>query len=843
MRSVRINFALMEAATLAVVIVFFVIVFMTLQDAIRDDYIRSHKTEIDRIEKIVEVLIGGPAHDLEHFVTMPESAGTVAMMHEFDDLYVVGNDRKIQRILIKGGRSLIFPGYDLAASAPGAFLAGVAEGPVSRSPMFRAVENGELSVYLVHKGGQGWLVGRVGLDQFMNDLKSIAVSTESVIVFASRDGFVLAGTRAPFPLQVLPAESSGVMDLGETAYAFYRKNFAAIENDIVIFSPMAAAYVLIRTTKLIAYLALVVLVIIVALKVSWQNVLIIRPLGDFSAAIRRWKIEGGLPSIPEKFLRYQEIRDLESAFRHSAGIIREYVDMINRSRAALEESEKKYRSLVEEMRDGFFMTDTRGVITFANGALANMFGLPAPEDMTGRGFSRFFDETGTEEAVARFAAFVAGGLDTDFMAELLGRRPDNTTFFFELKASAVNAGGVMKGTRGIARDITERKISEDALRNAYLELEAANEELNATNEELAATLDELTRSQQDLEKNYREVRESESRFRAIFEHSLDAISVSKDGINRYVNPAHVRLFGYETAAQIEGRPVFDMIPPSEHARVREDIRRRAGGETDSLSYESKVLRADGTELFAELHVASFPLNGEMHTLAFIRDITGRKRGEEALRASLAEKETLLKELYHRTKNNMQVLISMLALQSARAADESVSRVFQETANRISSIALVHQKLYQSQNLSRIDLKDYIEELVPLLISSYGLAGGAVNQEYALESADVLIDAAIPCGLVLNELVSNTLKYAFPDGARGTLGVSLRRLPGGEIEIGFADDGVGMPPGFDFAHVKTLGIAMITTIVRHQMQGSIEFPEHDGFRCVIRFNPELYSERI
>ncbi len=495
------------------------------------------------------------------------------------------------------------------------------------------------------------------------------------------------------------------------------------------------------------------------------------------------------------------------------------------------------------MRDGFFMTDSRGVITFANGALAAMFGFDEPARMIGRGFVEFVDEESREETITKFAAFMTSDRDTDYLAEIRTRREDGTVFFIELKASAIRSFGAMTGTRGIIRDITERKRAEDAIQNANRDLEAANEELNATNEELAGTLQELVRSQEELEGKYSELKESEARFRAIFDNSLDAISVSRDGVNLYVNSAYVQLHGYADASEIIGRPVMDMIPAAYSETVGADIRRRAEGDTQPRSFESRGLRADGSEFDFEVHVSGFPLGGITHSLAIIRDISGRKRAEEAMRASLEEKETLLRELYHRTKNNMQVLISMLALQAAGEKDERILRVFRETAGRISSIALVHQKLYRSQNLSRIDLREYVEELVPLMMSSYGVTTGSIAQDYRLASMQVLIDIAIPCGLVLNELVSNTLKYAFPDGRKGTLAVSLRELPGGAIELAYADDGVGMPEGFDFSAVKTLGISMVRNIVEHQLQGTVEFPAAKGFACVMRFDPVLYAERL
>ncbi len=228
----------------------------------------------------------------------------------------------------------------------------------------------------------------------------------------------------------------------------------------------------------------------------------------------------------------------------------------------------------------------------------------------------------------------------------------------------------------------------------------------------------------------------------------------------------------------------------------------------------------------------------------------RNQAEEQIKASLREKEVLLKEIHHRTKNNMQVISSILALQSDMLEHDQVKKIFKDTENRIKSMALVHQKLYQSNDLSNINLKEYIDELAELLLKSYN----AEKISFILETLEtdnsfVLIDIAIPCGLILNELITNSLKYAFPGDSQdkidetGEIRIKLNRTDNHEIFIRFSDNGIGFPENFDFENADTLGLRMIISIVEHQLGGTIDFETNNGMTCQIKFNDNFYSERV
>lgn len=225
-----------------------------------------------------------------------------------------------------------------------------------------------------------------------------------------------------------------------------------------------------------------------------------------------------------------------------------------------------------------------------------------------------------------------------------------------------------------------------------------------------------------------------------------------------------------------------------------------------------------------------------------RDITDRKIAEKKIQTALEEKETLLRELYHRTKNNMNVISSMIALQKGCIPDKETGIILRELEDKIRTMALVHERLYKSKNLSRIDLREYIRDLVDLLIKSHGRSPNAVAPSLEMESVPILIDTAIPCGLVLNELVSNGFKHAFSNEKQGKLRMKLSRS-GEHIELLYSDNGPGVPDGFDFRAQKTLGLQTVFGIVEHQMRGTVEFDGTNGLSCRIRFKDSQYEERV
>ena len=210
-----------------------------------------------------------------------------------------------------------------------------------------------------------------------------------------------------------------------------------------------------------------------------------------------------------------------------------------------------------------------------------------------------------------------------------------------------------------------------------------------------------------------------------------------------------------------------------------------------------------------------------------------KRREAFLAASLREKEVLLREVHHRVKNNMQVISSLLSLQSRRVSDTGVQEMFREAQRRIRSMALIHERLYHSSDLSRVEFSQYLGNLAGHLFQSYQVPASRVRLRLDTEEAFININTAIPCGLIVNELISNALKHAFPDGRTGEVAVELRRAPGNTYLVGVSDNGVGYPPGLDFRCTETLGMQIVNTLVG-QIDGTIDYRGDTGTAFVVCF---------
>lgn len=313
-----------------------------------------------------------------------------------------------------------------------------------------------------------------------------------------------------------------------------------------------------------------------------------------------------------------------------------------------------------------------------------------------------------------------------------------------------------------------------------------------------------------------------------------------DGEFLVVNPAMGKMFGY-TAEEFKTLNAKELYP---EAKDRLNFRKLLEEKKVITGFEEVLIKKDKTILYTlESSKLVTDENGNIFFEGVIEDITKRKEAEEALTESLKEKDVLLRELYHRTKNNMQVISSLLALKADLINDESAKNILNEMGARIRAIALIHQKLYQSKNLSRIDLKEYIKDLAKLLTDSYKTTSGKISLVLELESVNVLIDTAIPCGLIINELITNSLKYAFPGDREGKISIKLHQSKDGVIALEIADNGIGIPEDKDLLNSGSLGIQLIKSIAEYQLFGDIDFQTKNGVSCIINLKDILYEERI
>ncbi|MBW4681612.1 MAG: PAS domain S-box protein [Microcoleus vaginatus WJT46-NPBG5] len=215
------------------------------------------------------------------------------------------------------------------------------------------------------------------------------------------------------------------------------------------------------------------------------------------------------------------------------------------------------------------------------------------------------------------------------------------------------------------------------------------------------------------------------------------------------------------------------------------------------------------------------------------DITERQQAQEQLKVSLKEKEVLLKEIHHRVKNNLQIISSLLKLQSSYLKDIEAQTLFKDSYNRVRSMALIHEKLYRSSDLAKIDLADYIRNLLGNLFSSYGVSSQAIELKLKVDNISLDVDTAIPCGLIINELVSNSIKYAFTPGLRGKICVEFYLKRENEYILLISDNGVGLPSGFDLEQTDSLGLQLVFNLAE-QLGGSINLNTDNGTKFKIKF---------
>jgi len=317
-------------------------------------------------------------------------------------------------------------------------------------------------------------------------------------------------------------------------------------------------------------------------------------------------------------------------------------------------------------------------------------------------------------------------------------------------------------------------------------------------------------------------------FLRFFQTSGDIMVIADpNGAFLKTNPACTELLGY-TTAELVAKPFVDFIHPDDkQPTLDEMVRQQQVG--SSLNFENRYRCKDGAYRWLSWR-ATF-VQAEGITYATARDVTERKQAEEQIQRSLKEKEVMLKEIHHRVKNNMQVIYSLLNLQAKGIADTTVRAMFEESQNRISSMALIHEKLYRSKDMAHVDFKDYLKNLVQGIANTFKRNDVQINIE--MESILLDVNTGIPCGLMVNELVSNSLKHAFPGGRTGTIRLGINRNGAGNNVLFAEDNGIGFPANVDFHKTSSLGLQLVN-VLTGQIHGTVELVSVEGTAFRITF---------
>jgi PAS domain S-box-containing protein len=465
----------------------------------------------------------------------------------------------------------------------------------------------------------------------------------------------------------------------------------------------------------------------------------------------------------------------------------------NQAERALRESEEKYRSLVEATSDWIWEVDNEGVYTYTNSKIKDILGYE-PEEIIGKTPFDFMAPDEQERLAGWFRDTIESRKPFEGMVNTNIHKDGRHVLLETSGVPIVDPDGNLLGYRGIDRNITRRKQAEEALR------------------------------------------ESEEKYRSILENIEEAYyEVDIAGRFTFFNDSLSKITGY-SADETMGtniRSYTDQNCAMEGAKAFRDVY-TTGKSVKGFSWE--ITRKDGGKKHAEVS-ASLIRDGRGKGIGFlgiIRDVSERKQAEQQIKSSLKEKETLLKEIHHRVKNNMQIIISLLRLQSANIKDKKYAGLFKDSANRMKSVALIHETLYRSKDLANIDFNGYVKNIANPLIRTYTVDPDRIKLNATIEDVSLGLDNAIPCGLIINELISNALKYAFPEDGIGEIEINLRSINEDEMELTVSDNGIGIPAEIDVEKTESLGLQLVQLLAEDQLDGTLELDRDGGTVFRIRF---------
>ncbi len=511
-------------------------------------------------------------------------------------------------------------------------------------------------------------------------------------------------------------------------------------------------------------------------------------------------------------------RDAEGRPLRVTGVIQD-VTARKQVDAALRQSEAKFRALFEELQDGVALT-CRGIVVEANQQMANLLGLSDVRELIGRSLLDFMTPASRTLALAEIQKLRDGRAQSNIQ-EFTYSRPDRSTVTVESRGSRIELGGQVYGL-SVHHDITEHKQLEAALRKSqesyYSFISQSHEAIYCT--EFDQPIDTTLPIEEQIDEIYRNAYMGEC------------------------NQAMAAIYGLAAREDLIDRRMVDFHGGSDNPVNRATFRQFIQAGYRSQDCETQEITPQGERRFFLSNDVGIVENGRLLRIwGTSLDITRRKQAEAQIRQALAEKEALLRELHHRTRNNMQVVLTLLELQAALVPGLQFAGMWQAAQKRIRAMAMVYDMLYDAPDLSSIDLGQYVARLARTIWHEHPFAGRHIQLILDVQPIPVLFDTAIPCGLALNELLTNALEHAFPGGRDGRVEVSVRRVGQDELELCVADNGVGLPPGLDVQSSDTLGMQIIFSAVEHQLQGQVEFQAEAGLTCRVRLKDSLYTRRV
>ena len=512
----------------------------------------------------------------------------------------------------------------------------------------------------------------------------------------------------------------------------------------------------------------------------------------------------------------------------------------------LTESERKYREIFENVQDVFYQADNQGYILDISPSIKRYSGFER-EELLGRKLDELYVYPEKREELLNIIKKEKEVVD--FEVQLKNKR--GNVLYVSVNAHPLLDGDKQViGVEGSLRDVTERRKANEKI--AYhMELEEMimdisknfiNKPLELFDEAVNDAIERIAKFIQ-VDRSYLFISSAEGDYPTnIYEWSAPGIKLQMEGIKKLKDPHFPWMAKcFQESGVVHIDRIEDLPDEAENEKELFAIQNVKSMVAVALKVYGEIIGFIGFYLVKEERewdketINILMLLGEIFT-----NLLEKRDKEKALKQSLEEKEILLKEIHHRVKNNMQIISSLLNLQLNLEDEEKTKGLLKESQGRIKSMAMVHEKLYQSTDLSHINFGEYLDNLVKDLFYSYGIPTDSIKLVIDAEDIEINIDTAIPLGLIVNELVTNSLKYAFPD-KKGKVEVGFQKVED-EYILKISDDGVGLPPDLDVETTKTLGLKLVYSL-SEQLDATLKVDTAHGTKFEISFKEISYEERI
>jgi len=506
-------------------------------------------------------------------------------------------------------------------------------------------------------------------------------------------------------------------------------------------------------------------------------------INEVIAGRKEYAFEYPVPALE----RFEEVRIVPFGDSEVLAIVRDITDRKRADQSAGERLRKSEANLTKAQnvaRLGNFSIDLRQEKFEGSDELYRIFGYDSDRDSFD--FNKFMSIIHPDDVESFMKKLRSSSeIHTSMTADMRIIREDGTILTLHTDSEFIfDESDIPVRIFGIVQDITERKRTEDALR------------------------------------------ESKAQFSVLAATAPCPISIVQDGKIIYASPAAAELIGY-TLPEIIGKSYLALVHRDSYDTAINQLYNRIWSGEAPSACEIKFSHKNGSERWGEVYVGIIDYDGRMATIVTVFDITPYKQAEEKIRVSLKEKELMLKEIHHRVKNNMQIISSLLSLQAYHLNKDDPLTAFKNSQNRVRSMAIVHEMLYQSEDLASIHFGTYINKLLLNQYMSYQVDKSKIKINVDHNQVMLDIEKAVPCGLIINELISNAFKHAFSGKESGTVNITLRKASDqGTCTLVVSDDGIGLPAEIDMNNIQTLGLQLVDMLIT-QLDGRLTIDRTRG----------------